>query len=98
MRKRLFIISVLSISFGVEYLVIAGMFYNMDFTFGAGVSPEGLLFDLLPIVTMIVIAIVAGICGKRIFKDWRRKDQIMTIVTPIISTVVAFAIFIALHP
>ena len=98
MRKRLFIIGVLIISFVLEYLITAYMLSNMDFTFGAGTSFDEMLSCLFLIAVIAIISIVSCICGKRFFKDWNRKNQILMIVAPIISMIVAFFLFVILHP
>lgn len=98
MRKILYIIGVLIISFLLEYLMAALVFAEMDFTFGAGVSAGEVGFCLLPIAVMIIVTVVSSVCGKRIFKDWKHKDRILMIVAPIISTIIAFFLFVVLHP
>ncbi len=98
MKKTLFTIGVLITSFVLEYLIIGAILSSADFSFGAGASFGKQVSYLIPIIIMIILAMVSCICGKRLFTDWKRKDYIVTIVTPILSTIAAFVAFVFLHP
>ena len=98
MKKSLFTIGVFITSFVLEYLLIDLVLVNADFSFGAGVSFSEQVLYFLPIIVMIILTIVSCICGKRFFKDWKRKGLIITIVTPVLSTIAAFVAFVLLHP
>lgn len=98
MKKTYFTIGILITSFVLEYLIIGAMLSSADFSFGAGASFGEQVSYLIPIIVMIILAIVSCLFGKRLFKDWNRKDLIVIVVTPIISTIFAFVAFVLLHP